>query len=185
MQCSSIYHSASGCWKRRKKEKPSLHIVKEKFTLIWEADKSIFIFHYLASMPMCDVLTESGNRGPSRPLKLGPARLEGPSLRTRLEGKSADAWLLLLLNDLMIVICIVATVCTLSLWQTWGKPGFNVFNVFKCFLNIKPQREVAEVKHFSPHTGQGVRACAHTQLPWLSQRALIWWCLSPLVLSLN
>lgn len=63
---------------------------------------------------MCDVLTEPGNGGPSR---VGPAELKGPSLRTRREGKSAEAWLLLLLNDLVIVICMVATACTLSRWQ--------------------------------------------------------------------
>ena len=62
---------------------------------------------------MCDVLTEPGNRGPSRPLEVGPAGLEGPSPRTRLEWKSANTWQLLLLNDLMVVVCTVATACML------------------------------------------------------------------------
>lgn len=34
MQCSSIYHSALGRLKKRKKDKPSLHRIKEKFTLM-------------------------------------------------------------------------------------------------------------------------------------------------------
>lgn len=110
MQCSSIYHSASGRLKKWKKGKPSPHIIKEKLTLIWGTDKSIFIFHYWnASMPMCVVLAEPGKRGPSRTPGVSPAGLEWPSLRTRLEG----AWQLLLLNDLMVVICTLAAACTL------------------------------------------------------------------------
>lgn len=62
---------------------------------------------------MCDVLAEPENRGASRSLEVGPTGLGGPSPRTRLEGKSADTWQLLLLNDLMFVVCMVETVCTL------------------------------------------------------------------------
>lgn len=34
MQCSSIYHSALGRLKKRKKDKPPLHVIKEKFTQV-------------------------------------------------------------------------------------------------------------------------------------------------------
>lgn len=42
MQTSSIYHSASGCSKERKRDKPLLQIVKEKLILIWGPGKSAF-----------------------------------------------------------------------------------------------------------------------------------------------
>lgn len=120
---------------------------------------------------MCDVLAKPGNSSPSRLLEVGHAGLEGPSLRTRLERKSADSWQLLVLNYLMVVGCRVATACTLL---ACGKTGY-----------IKPQKKVAEVKHFSLHGGHGVRACAPTQLPWLSWGALIRCCFISLVLPLN